>query len=96
MNRINIETSEGKKVPSPPIGWNPAWRQWNMNTDNSKTRVFEPSPSKVEKRNSSKDQRVLEIPDGVRSEERIGDDNQLVINSGEAKQWRDTCTEQNR
>jgi hypothetical protein len=31
-----------------------------MTTDNSRTQISEPSPSNVEKRNSSKDQRVLE------------------------------------
>jgi hypothetical protein len=38
----------------------PGRRQWKMTTDNSRTQISEPSPSKVKKRNSSKDQTVVE------------------------------------
>jgi hypothetical protein len=38
----------------------PRRRQWNMMTDKSRTQICEPSPSNVEKRNSSKGQIVLE------------------------------------
>jgi transcription initiation factor TFIIIB Brf1 subunit/transcription initiation factor TFIIB len=56
----NIEARESNKAPSQPIGWNPARSQLKMNTDNSRTQTSEPSSSDVEKRNSSKDQAVLE------------------------------------
>jgi hypothetical protein len=82
----NIKTSESSNnAPSQPIGWNPGRRQWKMTTDNSRTQISEPSPSNVEKRNSSKDpDSVREIfrrlgvhSDGGRSQEHIGDDNQF-------------------
>jgi hypothetical protein len=57
----NVETSESSKTPSQPIGWNPVRGQWKMITDNSKTQISEPNSNKTEKRNSSKDQTVLEI-----------------------------------
>jgi hypothetical protein len=40
--------------------WNPRRGQWRMITDNSRTQISEPSPNKLEKRNSCKDQTVLE------------------------------------
>jgi hypothetical protein len=56
----NIETSESDKAPSQLIGWNLGRGQWKMTMNNSRTQISEQSPSNVEKRNSSKDQRVLE------------------------------------
>jgi hypothetical protein len=56
----NIETSESNKAPSLPIGLNTGRRQWKMTMDNSKTQISEPSPNNVKKRNSSKDQIMLE------------------------------------
>jgi hypothetical protein len=56
----NIETIESSKVLSQPIGWNPGRRQCKMATDNSRTLISEPSPNNIEKKNSSKDQTVLE------------------------------------
>jgi hypothetical protein len=56
----NTETSESNKALSQPIRWNPGIRQWKMPTDNNRTRISETSPNYVEKRNSSKDQTVLE------------------------------------
>jgi hypothetical protein len=38
----------------------PGRRQWKMTTDNSRIQISEPSPSNVEKRNSSKGQTVSE------------------------------------
>jgi hypothetical protein len=58
----NIEISESNKGPSQPIGWNPGRRHWKMTTDSSRTEISEPSSSNVKKRNSSKDQTVLEKP----------------------------------
>lgn len=56
-----------------------------MITDNSRTQISEPSPNKIEQRNNSKDQIVLEKSlkelevhsDGGSSQERIDDDNQF-------------------
>jgi hypothetical protein len=64
-----------------------------MTTDISRTQIFEPSPSNVEKRNSSKDQTVLEkSSDELRSIQMEDEVNNvlvaiinLVINSGNAK-----------
>jgi hypothetical protein len=56
----DIETSERNKAPNQPIGWNPGRRQSKMTTDNSRTQISEPSPNNIEKRNSSKDQTLLE------------------------------------
>jgi hypothetical protein len=56
----NIETNEISNAPSQPIGWNPGRRQWKMIMDNSRTQISEPCSNKTEKRNSSKDQTVLE------------------------------------
>jgi hypothetical protein len=55
-----IETSESSKAPSQSIGWNPGRGQRKMITGNSKIQISEPSSNKTEKRNSSKDQTVLE------------------------------------
>jgi hypothetical protein len=43
-----------------PIGWNLGRGQWKMIKDNSRAQISEPSSNKTEKRNSSKDQTVLE------------------------------------
>jgi hypothetical protein len=39
---------------------NPGSGQWKMTTERSRTQISEPSPNNLEKRNSSKDQRVSE------------------------------------
>jgi hypothetical protein len=87
------ETSESNKAPSQPIGWNPARRQWKIITNNSRTQISEPSPRNVEKRNSRKDQTVLEKSvDELESIQMEGEVKNilvsiinLVINSGDAK-----------
>jgi hypothetical protein len=56
----HIERSESNKASSQAIGRNPGRRHWKMTTNKSRTQIFEPSPSIVEERNSSKDQTVLE------------------------------------
>jgi hypothetical protein len=74
-------------------GWNQGKRQWKMITDNSRTQMSEPSPSNVEKRNSSKDQTELEKSldelESIQMEDEIKDVLvtiiNLVINSGDAK-----------
>jgi hypothetical protein len=90
MEWDNIETSESNKALSQLIGWNPRRGQWKMITDSSRTQISEPSSNKAEKRDSSKDQTVLEKS----SEELELEDEvknvlltiiNLVINSGDAK-----------
>jgi hypothetical protein len=56
----NIETRESNKALSQAIGWNLGRRQCKMTVDSSRTQISEPSPSNVEKRNSSKHWTVLE------------------------------------
>jgi hypothetical protein len=75
------------------MGWNPERKQWKMTTDNRRTQISEPSPSNVEKRNSSKDQTVLEKSLDKLESFRVDDEVtkilvmivNFVINSGNAK-----------
>jgi hypothetical protein len=70
----NIEASENNKAPSQPIGWNPGRRQWKMTTDKSRAQISEPSPGNVEKRSSSKGQKVLEksLDESIQMEDKTG------------------------
>jgi hypothetical protein len=89
----NTETSDSNKASSQPIGWNPRSRQWKMTTDNRRTQISESSPNSAAKRNSSKDQTVLEKSldelESIQMEDEVK--NLLVtiinsvINSGDAK-----------
>jgi hypothetical protein len=64
-----------------------------LTTDDSRTQIYEPSPSNVEKRNSSKDQTVLKKPlDQLESSQKEDEVKnvlvtiiKLVINSGGTK-----------
>jgi hypothetical protein len=89
----NIEAVESSKALSQPIGWNPGRRQRKMTTDNSRTLISEPSPNNIEKRNSSKDQTVLEKSldesESIQMEDEVKNVLvtiiNLVINSGDTK-----------
>jgi hypothetical protein len=88
-----METNESSKAPSKRIGWNPGRRQWKMTTDNSRTEISEPSPSNIEKRNSSKNQTVLKKSldelESIQMEDKVKNVLvmiiNLVMNSGDAK-----------
>jgi hypothetical protein len=84
MEWDDVETSESRKPPSQPIGWNPGSRQWKMTMDNSRTQISEPSPNNVEKRNSSKDETVLEkslvVLEPIQTEEEVRNILVTIIN----------------
>jgi hypothetical protein len=71
----------------------PGRRQWKMTMDNSRTQISEPSPINVEKRNSAKDQTVLEKSLDELESIQMEDEAKnflvtiiyLVINSGDAQ-----------
>jgi hypothetical protein len=89
----NTETIESNKDLSQPTEWNPGGRQRKMTTNNSRTLISEPSPNNVEKRNSSKEQTVLEKfldeLESIQTEDEVKNVlvtiMNLVINSGDIK-----------
>jgi hypothetical protein len=89
----NIETSESNKSPNQPSACNPGRLQREMNMDNSRTQISEPSSNKTEKRNNSKDQTALEKSLEVLESFQMEDEVKnvlvtiinLVINSWDAK-----------